>query len=383
MDETLILGGGPAGASLAISLARAGRPVRLIEAEAGPHDKVCGEFLSFEAEFYLGELGVSPMALGATVIGEVALCHGSRRASTALPFRAMGLSRRVMDEALLVAATDAGAVVMRGRRAAGLEPVGRGWRVRLDDGDRLDASCVVLATGKHDLRGYPRPPGPQHHLIGFKQHWRVAPAEAKALGGTVELHLFPGGYAGLQASGNDGGANLCLVVTRHAFAAAGRNWDGLLAAMMTACPRLARRLDGAEPAIKKPLAIGRIPYGHVQQRSDGLWRLGDQAAVIPSCAGEGMSIAFHSARLAAEVMIHDGTADQFQRHLAQQLGRQIGRAMFVSQVLVRPWGQRLASATAQVVPRSLAAVSGATRIQGALQMECSNRSFWVQAEHNR
>ena len=119
---------------------------------------------------------------------------------------------------------------------------------------------------------------------------------------------------------------------------------------------------GRDPETEKPLAIGRIPYGHVQQQSDGLWRLGDQAAVLPSCAGEGMSIALHSARLAAEAMMRDETADRFQRDLAQRLGRQIGRAMCVSQVLVRPWGQRLASVTAQVVPRSLKAVSRATRI---------------------
>ena len=364
--ETLILGGGPAGASLAIHLAGAGRPVRLIEAQAALHDKVCGEFLSFEAELYLADLGVNPMTLGATVIRQIALCHGTRRSSTTLPFRALSLSRRVMDEALLAAAADAGAVVMRGRRAAGLEHRGRGWRVRLDDGETMDAPRVVLATGKHDLRGYSRPPGRQPDLIGFKQHWRLAPAEARALRGVVELHLFPGGYAGLQSSGDDGGTNLCLVVNRRAFAVAGRNWNGLLRALMRACPALAQRVHGAEPETEKPLAIGAIPYGHVQQHSDGLWRLGDQAAVIPSCAGEGMSIAFHSASLAADVMMRDGTAHQFQRLLAQTVGPQIGRAMCLSRVLVSPWGQALASATARIMPRSLAVVGRATRIPGAL-----------------
>ena len=367
MDETLILGGGPAGASLAIRLANAGWPVRLIEMQVGPHDKVCGGFLSFEAELYLIDLGVDPIALGATVIREIALCHGTRRSSTALPFRALSLSRRIMDEALLTAAIDAGAVVIRGRRAARLEPVGRGWRVRLDNGETMDAARVVLATGKHDLRGYSRPPGRQSDLIGFKQHWQLTSAQARALRSLVELHLFPGGYAGLQSSGDDGGANLCLVVKHHAFAAAGRNWDGLLTTLMTACPALAQHAHGAEPKTEKPLAIGAIPYGHVQQHSSELWRLGDQAAVIPSCAGEGISIAFHSARLAANVMMRSGTAQQFQQILAKEIGPQIDRAMYLSRVLVSPWGQSLASATARVMPRSLAVVGRATRMPGALQ----------------
>ena len=336
--------------------------MRLVEAQVGPHDKVCGEFLSFEAELYLAELGVNPIALGATEIHDVALWHGARRASARLPFRALSLSRRVMDEALLLAAARAGAVVLRGRRAAGVEPVGAGWRVRLDDGQTIDAMRVVLATGKHDLRGYPRPPGRQTDLIGFKQRWRLA-AEARDLGGVVELHLFPGGYAGLQSSGPDGMANLCLAVRRRSFAAAGKTWNGLMTTLMGTCPGLARRARGAEPETDKPLAIGAIPYGHVQRRADGLWRIGDQAAVIPSFAGEGMAIALHSARMAAEVILRGGSAGCFHRSLAQDVGRQIGRATWLSRALVLPTGQALTGSAARLVPASLAFVGRTTRIR--------------------
>jgi menaquinone-9 beta-reductase len=44
------------------------------------------------------------------------------------------------------------------------------------------------------------------------------------------------------------------------------------------------------------LAIASIPYGYVQNRSIGLWCIGDQAAVIPSFSGDGIAIALHSAR---------------------------------------------------------------------------------------
>ena len=60
----IVVGGGPAGSSLAIRLAQAGLSVSLIEREAGPHDKVCGEFLSFEAVGYLKGVGLDPTALG-------------------------------------------------------------------------------------------------------------------------------------------------------------------------------------------------------------------------------------------------------------------------------------------------------------------------------
>ena len=48
MSEAVVIGGGLAGGAVATLLARAGREVTLIEREASPVDKVCGEFLSFQ-----------------------------------------------------------------------------------------------------------------------------------------------------------------------------------------------------------------------------------------------------------------------------------------------------------------------------------------------
>jgi len=361
VDEALIIGGGPAGASLAIRLAAAGRPVRLIEREAGPHDKVCGEFLSFEAERYLAEVGVDAVALGAVPIAEVEILRGSARAVAPLPFRALSLSRRVMDEALLARAAGAGASLERGRRVTGLALVDGAWRARLDDGRILARRRVFLATGKHDVRGWRRPAGPQPDLIGFKQHWTLGPREAGRLEGRVQLHLFPGGYAGFEPVGRDR-ANLCLVVRGGAFKALGQAWPALLEALLAASPDLAERLEGARAATPRPLAIGVIPYGHVRRRGEGPWRLGDQAAVIPSFAGEGMSIALHSARLAAEVELGGGTGDDFQRRLAADVGAQVGRATLVSQALVRPWPQAGVAAVVRAWPTALARVAAATRI---------------------
>ncbi len=65
------------------------------------------------------------------------------------------------------------------------------------------------------------------------------------------------------------------------------------------CPHLGARLDGANCLNDRPLAITGLPYGHMAWDSGGLWRLGDQAAAIPSFSGDGMSIALHSAARAA------------------------------------------------------------------------------------
>src|SRR5258706_15041492 len=99
--ETVIVGGGPAGSATACGLAALGRDVTLIERTAEPHHKVCGEFLSVETQTQLQRLGVDPSALGAAPIEQVAVHSSSRSVTSALPFRALSLSRYRLHQALL------------------------------------------------------------------------------------------------------------------------------------------------------------------------------------------------------------------------------------------------------------------------------------------
>ncbi|HSY95873.1 MAG TPA: FAD-dependent monooxygenase, partial [Steroidobacteraceae bacterium] len=99
--EIVIVGGGPAGSATACGLAALDRDVVLIERTAGPHHKVCGEFLSVETQTQLQRLGVDPSALGAAPIERVAVYSSSRSVTSALPFRALSLSRYRLDDAML------------------------------------------------------------------------------------------------------------------------------------------------------------------------------------------------------------------------------------------------------------------------------------------
>ena len=333
--EVVVIGGGLAGASLATRLAEAGRNVLIVERESGPHDKVCGEFLSREAVLYLSVLGIDLVALGAVPIRSLSLAAGAASVVTGLPFDAMSLSRRILDEAVVARAATAGAQILRGRKVAGAVACGRGMRLRLEDGAEIDARTVFLATGKHDLRDHPRDPGRQNDLIGFKMMFRLAARQSAELHGRVELMLFKGGYAGLQPV-EGGHANLCLVVRRDRFAEIGRRWPALLAAIGAETHALTGRLEGAEPLWAKPLTIAGLPYGLVVRRPDpdGLWRLGDQAAVIPSFSGDGMSIALHSAYLAASAYLAGQDARAFQARLAADVGAQVSRATWLSRIFV-------------------------------------------------
>jgi flavin-dependent dehydrogenase len=271
----------------------------------------------------------------------------------------------VLDEALLRAAAAQGADIRRGRAVRALMRCHDGWRAELDDGAALAAADAFLASGKHDMRGWKRPPGAQNDLIAFKLHWRLAPEQSAALGAAVELMLFPGGYAGLEPV-EQGIANLCLVVRKRRLAAVGQTWDALLAWLRAVCPQLDRRLAGAIACRDRPLAIASTPYGHVATAGGGPtaepWRLGDQAAVIPSFAGDGIAIALHSARLAADIYLAGGTAAQFQDRLARDVAAQVRRATFLSRMLVSPIGQAGVAAAARLMPGLVARTAQATRI---------------------
>lgn len=361
--DVVVAGGGPAGAAAAALLAGAGRRVVLCERTGGPHPKVCGEFLSGEAAGPLSRLGLDPARLGAVPVERLRLAGPGGEASCRLPFAAWGLSRDRLDEALLDAAAAHGAELRRGTAVRAVTPAGDALRVEAS-GESLTAARVLLATGKHDLRGHRRPPGRVNDLIGFKQHWRLAPSARAALDGHVEMHLFAGGYAGLQPV-EDGRVNLCLVIGRARFERLGRDWAAVLAHVGAASPLFAGRLAGGAPCRPRPLAVAGIPYGFVQRGCPhpGLHRVGDQLAVIPSLTGDGMAIALDSAvRAAGDVLLDRPPAD------GGPYARQVSLAHAAARVATSGAGGTLATAFAGLAPglarRLVGALARGTRVAG-------------------
>jgi flavin-dependent dehydrogenase len=361
MNEIVVAGGGLSGAAAAAQLARAGARVLVLERERGPRDKICGEFLAPQAQARLHALGLDPQGLGASRVSCVRFVAGTRTVEAALPFLALGLSRRRLDEALLSHAARLGARIERGVAVRSVTPEG------LDtSGGSLPAAAVLLASGKHDVKGARRPsPEPADEMIGFKTYFRTPRRVRADMDGAVEVVLFEGGYAGLQLV-EAGLMNLCLLVSRSQFETAGRFWHGLLARLMDE-PHLERRLADAEEFLPRPLTISSPPYGYVCRNGDarpGLYRLGDQAAVIPSFAGEGMSIALHSARLAARAVLEGADAAAYHARLARDVSRQVGLATWL-QRRIEAWPGRHAAVFAMgLMPGMVGRLASWTRLSG-------------------
>ena len=361
-DEVLILGGGVAGRAASIALARKGRSVTLIEREASPRHKVCGEFLSGEALEDLHTLGIDVASLGAVPLNYVRLAVAGRAAEAPLPFSAASLTRKALDTALIAEAVAAGVRIKQGRSVQSLSRIpGRLWQAKLDDGTTYEAPTAFLAMGKHDLRGHGRPKNP-HQWIAFKMYYRLSAGQNADLADASELTLYAGGYGGIQPV-EKGVTNFCCVVQRRYFVSAGLRWEGLLAKMKQDCPHLEMRLSGAESLLEKPITITHIPYGYLRRiTEDGLYCIGDQAAVIPSFTGDGISIALHTARRAAAAYLAAEPATVFQPKLRSALLPQMRLAEIAANGLNNPVARAVLPVCLRIWPGAMRITARLTRV---------------------
>jgi menaquinone-9 beta-reductase len=153
--DAVVVGAGPAGSAVAQLLARAGRDVVLVDAQAFPRDKVCGDGLIPDAHRALDRLGVLGAVMAearqATTLG----CIAPRGGRIDVPGRLAVLPRKRLDEIICRAAVDAGARMFAPARFVaplreGGDGSGRVVGARLQDGDRireLRAPWLVLANG--------------------------------------------------------------------------------------------------------------------------------------------------------------------------------------------------------------------------------------------
>lgn len=311
--DAIIVGAGPAGAASAISLSRRGYSVALIDKEEFPREKLCGDFINPSNWPMLDRLGVTRQLFAqdhelvtafriTAVSGAVA--EAALPTIDGTPVYGLGLRRFFFDQILLQKAREEGATAMLGYRVKALHRQADGWRVshgRGESVEELNARVVIGADGRnswvaHHL-GMARPAAHGGGRIGFQLRLNYSPGLQRR----IEIHLFPGGYAGLLGLG-DGTINLGFAVDRKRLGEH-VSIEALLESHLPRNPHLKEVLCSSEPV---GIARSTYPVYFPPRRSvgDRVVLVGDAARVNEPVSGEGIFFAMRSGAIAA------GTVDQ-------------------------------------------------------------------------
>jgi len=319
--DVAVVGAGPAGASAAILLARAGWSVALIERQRFPRRKVCGECIAASNLALLDALGVGPEVerLAGVELRRVALLRGTERVVAALPAadapgrrwgRALG--REQLDTLLAQQAALAGATLFQPCALQAIEGSPGRFLLRLrPDGEAaaettIEAPLVVAAHGSWEPlpaeRGERREQRRPSDLFAFKANFRASAIEPDLL----PVLSFAGGYGGMVVA-EDGIATVAGCIRedrlgRDREARPGeRAGDVFEAILRRECAGVAEALAGAER--EGPwLAVGPIRPGVRLGQGDGIFRIGNAAGEAHPIVGEGISMAIQSAFVLAAVL---------------------------------------------------------------------------------
>jgi flavin-dependent dehydrogenase len=309
LRDVLVVGGGPAGSSLALRLARAGFRVALVDRKRFPRAKPCGEFLSPECLPILDELGVLARLerLGAHRVRGMRLYGHGRHATgwfrpvgrSAVPFGAgLAVRRDLLDHELLRAAAACdGVELIEGTACAALQRDGggavRGALLAAPGGEvwPLHARWTIGADGIRSRvareLGALRPISWLDKLALTTRYRGVAALD------TAEVHLFPRGYFAATAV-DDGLFSLNLVLDRSAVRPHRGGWDAFFQQHLEAVPELAERLRGAH-RVDRVRGAGPLGFRSCAQAFAGAALVGDACGYVDPITGEGIWFALRGA----------------------------------------------------------------------------------------
>lgn len=297
-----IIGGGLAGLALSILLSKAGHSVILYEKERYPFHKVCGEYISMESWDFLSRLGIDLKTKGLPIIKklEVSTTKGVLLKHD-LSLGGFGISRYTLDHELAMLAKAHGVIVEEGTKVNEVEYDGDNFSLLTTQ--TIKTRVVAGCFGKRsniDIRKKRKfttlPKNKLNNFIGVKYHVHTEMPDD-----LIGLHLFPGGYCGVVRV-DEGKTNLCYLTTAENLVRAENSISQMEKKILMTNPRLEKIFQNISVLPGFPLTISQVSFDSKSQVEDHMLMVGDAAGMITPLCGNGMSMALHGSKLAAEAI---------------------------------------------------------------------------------
>jgi flavin-dependent dehydrogenase len=293
--DLVVIGGGPGGCAAAISAARAGSKVLLLERGKFPRHKVCGEFVSAESLGLLRHL-LSPahqrLTSDAPLIPQSRIFVDNAELAAEIRPRAASITRFDLDSALWDSCIQAGVEAHEECTVQAVEGTGP-FRVTTQN-DSFDAEAVVNATGRWSNLTSPavrtQNRTTNERWIGLKAHFREASALA-----SVDLYFFDGGYCGVQPVGsNHNGSGIQI----NACAMVRASVATTLEEVLRCHPALLERSRGWT-SLMDTVSTSPLVFHDTEPVQGAMIQVGDSATFVDPFIGDGISLALRSGELAA------------------------------------------------------------------------------------
>jgi flavin-dependent dehydrogenase len=361
--DVAVTGGGLAGLTLSIQLARQGHSVLLFEKERYPFHRVCGEYISLESAPYLKDCGIDIHALGLPIITrlEVSAPDGSLLQQQ-LPLGGFGISRYGIDAMLAEEARRAGVQILEQDKISDLRYHDGIMEITARSG-HYRAGVAVGSFGKRsnlDIK-WSRPfvRGNRSKLsnyVGIKYHIRYPHPRD-----TIVLHNFRDGYCGMSAI-EDGRSCLCYLTTAANLERCGHSIPRMEKEVLSLNPHLAKIFSEAEFLFPEPLAISQVSFEKKSLVEDHVLLTGDAAGMITPLCGNGMSMAMHGGKIAA-TLIHEFLEERISREdleaeYTRQWQRRFSARLRAGRMIQSAFGKPTLT---NLFVRSMRALPGTTR----------------------
>jgi len=334
-SEVVIIGGGLAGLASALHLSQKGLSVTLIEKSGYPRHKVCGEYVSNEILPYLHWLNADISKLQPVTINKFEFTtRKGKTASANLPLGGFGVSRYQLDNFLYQKAVTNGCTIVK-------EMV---TDVSFDNDlftittthQVLSAKIVLGAFGKRSNIDQVL----SRDFFVKKSPWLAVKAhyQGNFANDLVALHNFEGGYCGVSKVENNI-INICYLADYATFKQY-KNIEEYQRNVLYKNKHLKAVFENSTLLFDKPITISQISFDKKQPVENHILMIGDTAGLIHPLCGNGMAMAIHSAKIAAELVLDFysekiKSRDDLEKSYTKQWKKHFGKRLFMGRILAK------------------------------------------------